>query len=143
MIEDLIREAIERNGTLKFRLKGTSMRPFLREGDILTVSALRSQKISVGDLVIYHDGMSITCHRVFRTFKNNFQLKADAAMTADEFLKKGRLMGKVVELQKGGLILNMNNNAGRIANMVISRASLVTALLYAALAKIRARRPCL
>lgn len=66
----LMLEAFEENKTFSFPVKGTSMRPFLKNGDIVTLKKFDGNA-KIGDVLFYRrDDMSFVLHRV-RKIKNN------------------------------------------------------------------------
>ena len=49
----LATEVLERGGSLSFEVCGSSMFPFICDGDVLTVQYVASNYLRVGDVVFY------------------------------------------------------------------------------------------
>jgi signal peptidase I len=130
MIEELLRESINKNGWLKVRLKGKSMRPFLNDGEILIVSRVLPEDISVGNIILYSSDTGIVCHRVFRKEDNGFEIKPDAGIRPDIKIGHGQLIGRVSAIQRKGRIFRLDKLPCRLSSILISRLSIITACLY-------------
>lgn len=115
-LEVLAEEIIGRGGSFSFKAHGWSMYPFIRDGDILIVSPIRTNEIKSGDIILYKsfDNM-IVVHRVIgKTKINNHEMlkvRGDALMGTPEYIATTQVIGKaikqrrdshVVDLQKGG-----------------------------------------
>ena len=127
----------DKNNMLTVRVKGRSMQPFLSDGELLIVSSTDAEDIAVGDIILYSDKGKYVCHRVFRKRGNSFVTKGDAGLKPDAPIVSEELIGKVVAIQKRRGIIRLDNLRGRLMNRFISRFSLITALLYFAVGKIR------
>ena len=77
-------DLLGRGTSVRFRAKGFSMRPFIQNGDMITVSSLRNSPIRAGDVVLYKtaDDQAIV-HRVIQKTRIDgkavFFIKGDAA----------------------------------------------------------------
>lgn len=130
MIEELLRESININGWLKVRLKGKSMRPFLNDGEILIVSEVLPENISIGDIILYSGDTGIVCHRVYRKEDNGFEIKPDAGIRPEIKIGHGQLIGRVSAIERKGRIIRLDKLPCRLSSILISRLSIITACLY-------------
>ena len=136
MLEELFRESINKNGWLKVRLRGKSMRPFLNDGEILIVTRVLPEDVSVGDIILYSGDTGMVCHRVYRKENNGFEIKPDAGMRPETRIGRGQVIGKVSAIEKGGRILCLDQWPCRLSGILISRLSIITACLYMIAGKI-------
>lgn len=86
-----------------FIYTGTSMNPFLKDGDLLLVSKIDINKIKPGDIVIFknHEINKLICHRVIKTQNNKLLTKGDNVFTKKlEKINKDQYIGKVIRIKK-------------------------------------------
>ena len=120
------KETSGKGSEIKARLKGESMLPFLKNGQTLLFRPAEAESIAVGNIVLYHENDKVISHRVFRKGKGFIQTKADASVYADSPITSDRLIGKVVAVEKDGRVSRLDNIAGLICGLLISRISLIT-----------------
>jgi uncharacterized protein len=111
----------------RLKVKGVSMRPFLKEGDEVMVQPLEIGKVNVGDIVCF--GKPVTCHRVIRKFRFNGRLyvqeKGDRQLDSTK-IPMDEISGKVVAINKSKRTLKLDNKWGRCLNLLMAWFSLVT-----------------
>lgn len=102
-ISTLLKTFSETGTLVKLRLKGNSMFPFLRGGDIVTVST-ELTNIEVGDIALYYDRSNnkIQAHRIICRSKNYCQLKGDNLNKNDGFRYIYSLIGLIVKIERQG-----------------------------------------
>ncbi|MCM8762902.1 MAG: S24/S26 family peptidase [Candidatus Omnitrophica bacterium] len=122
---------------LKVRVKGKSMRPFLSEGDILFISPVGPAGVSKGDIVVYSENNNFVCHRIFKIQGSHLLIKPDTGIKPEATLSFEQLIGRVVAVEKKGIIFRLDNFIGRLFNIFISYFSLITAYMYIILGKLR------
>jgi signal peptidase len=95
---------LERGDSLRFRACGSSMRPFIRDGDVLLVRA--GLEIRPGDVVLCRVGEGrLLAHRAARIYRQSCQrsilLQGDARLWADGLLPLDSVLGRVVAVERG------------------------------------------
>ncbi len=84
------------------RVKGSSMRPFLKEGDILICE--RTKNIKFLDIAIFQRGNSKITHRVIYSYRDMFLLHGDnnasffKATAVFERVNKREIIGRVLAI---------------------------------------------
>lgn len=108
----------------RLTVTGSSMRPFLKEGDRVVVRPLQpsaGEKIKTGDIVCF--GKPATCHRVVRKYKKKDRW---VVLEKGDHLIKGSVVpleeinGKVVSVQKGAHSFNLDNRRWAFFNRLIA-----------------------
>ena len=104
----LSREFLKRGTSIRFRAKGFSMRPFIQDGDLITVGPLRNPPVKVGDVVLYKTaGDRAIVHRVIRKTRIDggtvFFIKGDATFGQPEKVNAERVLGRVTAIKRNGL----------------------------------------
>jgi ribosomal protein S18 acetylase RimI-like enzyme len=121
--------------SIRFRAKGFSMRPFIQDGDLITVSPLRNSPIRIGDVVLYKtaDGRIIV-HRVIRKTridgKAAFFIKGDAAFDKPEEVDAKRILGRVVAIERNRLKRKLDTKVYRIIGLLFAGLSPFSRWIY-------------
>lgn len=105
--EELAVQLLGAGHALRFRARGSSMHPAVRDGDILDVWPTPNADLDVGDIVLYRSSHSgIVVHRVVdirrQEEKTIFLVKGDSAARADPQIRKSQVLGRVEGIQRQG-----------------------------------------
>lgn len=101
----LTSEILRRGGIVRFRARGASMQPFIKDGDIVEVRPLHKKSIRLGDVVLLKsDKAQILIHRIVRVTRTDrtktFISKGDALFTTDGIIAEDQILGCVVALKR-------------------------------------------
>jgi len=95
----LIIEAFNDNKTFSFPIKGKSMRPLLKNDDIVTIKKIDND-IKKGDILLYkRSDDSFVLHRLNKIKKNHYLIVGDH-QTKIDLVEYNQLIGKVINYQK-------------------------------------------
>jgi ribosomal protein L35AE/L33A len=105
--EDLVVQVLSAGHALRFRARGRSMHPLVRDGDVLDVLPVEHAAVGVGDIILYRSPCSgIVVHRVLGTHDTGqgavLVVKGDAARTPDPEVVESQVFGKIVGIERGG-----------------------------------------
>jgi signal peptidase I len=108
---DVVSDLLDRGHSVRFRARGGSMRPTIREGEAITVAPARPTGIRRGDVILYRVGRGVIAHRVARVAQRPdgalvFIPRGDASQSRDEPVEETALLGKVVTVERGGRALD-------------------------------------
>jgi len=114
----LFKSILDDGCRLRIQVTGSSMAPFIKSGDVVTVQKFPFEDLKIGDLVLCrHQGYAMKLHRLIRIRKNpgrfyqNMMLtKGDANREYDPVVDKNAYMGKVIFLHQyqGDTIIEKN-----------------------------------
>lgn len=109
-LAELLRETIAKGHLFRFKAKGFSMCPFIRDGDIITVSPLTDEKIGFGEIIafIHPDTDKLVVHRVVGKSQEKYFIKGDNVFKPDGLILKERILGCVTRIERG----NKKNHLG-------------------------------
>ena len=126
-------EVLGRGKTFKFKAKGGSMSPFIRNGDVVEVVSLK-RKINFGDIILYHSsyGNSII-HRVIQRNKESIITKGDSVPGSDQPIFSKQVLGRVVCIEKNGWRIRLDKSAGKLLNILLALVSPFSFLIYPSL----------
>jgi len=119
------------------------MRPFIEDGDLITVSPLRSSTVKVGDVVLCKTADDrVIVHRVIRKTtvdgRKVFYIKGDAAyFNQPEMVDAKMILGKVAVIEGKGQQRKSNTTLSRLINVFFALLSPFSYLIYPASSKIR------
>ena len=100
----LFEDILNADLSLRVKVTGRSMVPFLAGGEILTIKKVPSSFLHPGDLIFYktRDGFPIL-HRIIRKKSNGdtcvIQTKGDSLITMDEPVYESDILGKVCKIE--------------------------------------------
>ena len=116
----LAQDILAAGHSLRFKARGRSMAPFVRDGDILTIAPASGQDLRAGDIAFYAaTGGKVVAHRVLRRWRQDGGLvlltRGDASAGYGERIGSGQVMGKAVTVQRGGREQRLDTFARRAA----------------------------
>jgi hypothetical protein len=115
----------------RFKAKGFSMSPFLKDGDVLTVSPLPGLGPRTGDIVAFRHPKNglVAVHRIVRRASGVLVLKGDNSPEADGPLPAGSVLGIVTAVERSGRPVRLGSGTSRAALALFSRAGVLAPLL--------------
>lgn len=95
-------ELIENTGGLRFRARGRSMVPCIRDGDILTVEKVDPSHLRTGEVILgkVSDNL-LLAHRIIARKGDSWTICGDALIQHDPPLPADRIMGRVSSIERG------------------------------------------
>lgn len=125
--EELAVHVLEGGHDLRFRARGFSMFPLVRDGDILDVQPTGEASIGSGEIVLYRSpGRGIVVHRVVGILRQEEEdillVKGDAATVPDPQVPASKVLGRVVGIERGGRRRSPWSWASRRSVPVVVRA---------------------
>jgi hypothetical protein len=112
-------DILQRGKSLRFRARGTSMQPLLRDGDCLLVQPVEAHRIRIGDIVLCSSQADrIVAHRVLRRLPGpegyRFLVQGDQVVLPDGWIPQCQIYGKVTAIDRAGVNLDMNRPVIRV-----------------------------
>jgi len=118
---------LNRGGVLTFKAHGSSMSPFIQDGDTLTIRPVRAADVRVGDVAFYRAvGGRLVAHRVVgrsvRQGRVVLAARGDAVSGSEEWVRPEQVLGRVVSVRRGGQITRLGG-AWRLAALLWLKVS--------------------
>ena len=103
-VASLVAGLFAKGAVFRFRAGGYSMHPWIRNGDVLTLSPLPPNGPTVGDVAVVSvpDSGSLLAHRVIARRGDDCLIKGDHVANADGVFPVSRLLGKVSAVHRNG-----------------------------------------
>lgn len=101
---DMLHATLEKGALFRFRAKGFSMSPFIRDDDVVTVSPLRGLPCRVGDVVAFVSPYSqrLMLHRVVGRSVDSCLIRGDHAPASDGLIPNVSILGRVSKIERKG-----------------------------------------
>jgi hypothetical protein len=128
---DLMRAVLARGVPFRFCARGWSMEPFIRDGDVITVSPLASAVPGVGEVVAFvrPEGGNLVVHRVVSRRGAAPQIRGDDSLDEiDGIIPAENLLGRVTRIERHGHAVWLGLGPERYLIAWLSRARLLVPL---------------
>ncbi len=100
---ELLRASMSKGAAFSFRAGGFSMSPFIKDGDLITVSPFGDMPPDKGDIVAFlrTTNNSLTVHRLIKRQGIDIIMKGDNSRSADLPVSESQLFGRVTGIKRG------------------------------------------
>jgi signal peptidase I len=110
---ELSAEVLRAGKTLRFRARGASMAPLVRDGDVLLVQPVGMRSVRVGDVVLCSSAPGrIVVHRVVRRLTGPtgrcLVVQGDQIAQPDGVIPGAQVYGRVVSIERAGAQIDTN-----------------------------------
>jgi signal peptidase len=136
----LLRAVLGKGVPVRFRAKGFSMSPFIKNEDVVTISPLQDASPTVGDVIAFvFQGTDKLCvHRVVGKEGDGYVTKGDNTTGADESVSKENILGFVTRVERDGKEVFLGLGPERFLIAFLGRRGLLLPLLLPVWKVIRA-----
>ena len=133
--EQLASELLGGGNMLRFRAHGRSMHPFIKDGDILTISPIEPSSLKHGDIAFYRRANEkLAAHRILSqkriAEKNVFLIRGDGDIRAPEQIPADSIMGIVIKAEHNGTEIELNSFRKRATANIWSKTQSVRWFIY-------------
>jgi hypothetical protein len=126
-------EAVLDKGTsCRFRATGVSMFPFIRGGDVVTVSPLPHTPLRHGDVAaaLLPGNSGVVLHRVVGRRRGLYLIKGDARTEVDGWIPRHDLLGRVTSVERAGKSITFGLGRERVLVAALTRSGLLPRLVF-------------
>jgi signal peptidase I len=131
-LKELLIDVLHKGAAFRFRAKGFSMSPFIKDGDVITVVPVSSYKPRFGDVVAFinPDTEELVIHRVIGKRDDfHFFIRGDNLPTQKHLVPISRLLGRVKRVERDGRAVALGLGAEKVVIALLSRRRLLLPLL--------------
>lgn len=116
------------SGTIvRFRAEGISMHPTIRDGEAITIAAVRTDDVVRGDVLLCRNRRRVLAHRVVGVTtcgsQRFFELRGDANDSCDMPIGADAVVGRVVGVRRNGRVVPLCGRAARLRYSARAAAS--------------------
>lgn len=102
---ELMRLVLDKGKSVRFRARGWSMAPFIRDGDVITVSPLAGALPGIGEVVAFirPGSENLVVHRVVARRTGGVVIQGDNGMeNIDGIIVRENLLARVTRVERNG-----------------------------------------
>ena len=103
-LSELLASVLERQASFRFMAKGWSMSPFIKDGDIITISNLSGSIVSFGKPVAFicTHVKKLVVHRIIGRNDGYYLIKGDRVFKPDGLIPRENILGVVTRVEREG-----------------------------------------
>jgi signal peptidase I len=127
----LISATLKKGKRIKFKVSGSSMAPFIKEGDVALISPVTHASIRLGSVLacMMENSPKLIIHRVIGIREGRYYLKGDNTLTADCPVSEHSILGQVSHLEKNGKRSTLSLGPEKIIIAFLSRRGVLIKLI--------------
>lgn len=105
---------LEQGRPFRFRAPGASMTPFIRDGDVITITPFRDKRPRIGHVVAFRHPVlnKLLVHRIVAQHGEGWLLRGDNASEADGAVSHDSLLGRVTRVERDGRLVCLGLGPG-------------------------------
>ena len=128
---DLTQTVLAKGARFRFYARGSSMYPFIKNGDLITISPLSDAPLRPGDIVAFArlETGKLVVHRVIRRMGNFFSIKGDNAPGDGEIVPRAKILGRVNKVERNGKEAILGFGPERLLIAFLNRSSFLAKFL--------------
>jgi signal peptidase I len=119
------RQNLSRSLTVEICMSGSSMRPAIEDGDLVTIEPIQDGRLSQGDIILYqsrHDTAVI--HRIIKIDRSSNErtviTRGDAASQNDLAIPLNKILGRVNHIERAGEPIKLLQPQSRLSQWFIN-----------------------
>ena len=123
-LTELLRAVLDKGRPFRFRALGWSMSPFIKDGDVVTVSPCRGRRLRTGAVVafIHPETGKTAVHRIVRARGGHLVVKGDNCEAADGRVSPDRILGAVTRIERNGRKMRLGRGPADPIIAILSRS---------------------
>ena len=123
LLAGLLRLTADERLPIRFQARGGSMRPFIRDGDTITISPLPRPAPRFGEVVAFLHPSSgqVIVHRVIRREDGRFWTQGDSVGDGEGPMEASHLLGGVSRLERAGRPRRLGLGPERVLIAAVTR----------------------
>lgn len=123
----LIGAVLGRKESLRFEVKGSSMGPFIKDGDIVTISPLNGSSSFFGKIVAFNNlrTKKLVIHRIIGKTGNRYILKGDNISDIDGLISRENILGAITRIERQDKELRLGLGRERVIVAFVSKMKLL------------------
>jgi len=135
----LLRAVLEKGKPFRFEATGGSMSPFMRDGDVITVSPLSGTSPRLGDVVAFIrlENGKLVVHRLVGKRDGCYLIRGDSAPDNADLIPRASVLGRVTKVERDGKRLYLGLGPERYLIAFLARRGLLWPLLLPVLWLVR------
>jgi hypothetical protein len=128
----VIRSVLEKKAACRFRVRGFSMSPFIKDGDVVTVSRSTDRSVGLGRAAafVFPKTGKLVIHRVVGVKGNSYLIKGDSTLVADGLVPGENILGFVTKVEREGKAVTLGLGPERFLIAFLSRTKALSLIAW-------------
>lgn len=118
---ELMTAVLEKGRSFRFLAKGYSMTPFIRNGDVVTISPFLGRRANMGEVVAFIHPHGLAVHRIIGRRTSHYLIQGDNVPEADGMVPERQLLGYVDRVERQGRTVNLGLGPERRVIALLNR----------------------
>jgi hypothetical protein len=131
---EFMRAVLEKGSLFRFRARGRSMTPFIRDGDIITIAPLESRQPRLGEVVAFSRASdqrpALVVHRVVGRDERGYTVQGDGIFCEAETVPSESVLGRLSKVERNGCSVRLGLEPERRLIAWLSRTRLLWKLVW-------------
>jgi len=129
---ELMQAVLNHKVPFRFRAGGFSMAPFIKDGDVLTVTPFPEHPPGVGRVAafLHPVGSTLAVHRIVAKTKSGYCLKGDSMDAVDGLVPRSHMIGIIRKVERNGRKVLLGLGPERFLIAFLSGTGLLARLLH-------------
>lgn len=105
ILMDLLRAVLRKGALFRFKAPGSSMTPFIRDGDVVTIAPVKNYTYSPGTVVVFTrpGTQRLTVHRIIKNTQDQVYIAGDNCTGCmDGWVPIENVIGRVIRIDRNG-----------------------------------------
>jgi hypothetical protein len=130
-LKEVLQAVLAQGASFRFMARGFSMHPFIRDGEVITVSPVQVRQLRLGDVVAFchPETGRLIVHRIIRKHDTGILLRGDNCPEVDGMVPAVNILGRVTEVKGRNRINRIGWGPERLFLSLLSRYQLLQPLL--------------
>jgi signal peptidase I len=122
-LKEFLQAVLAKGASVRFKARGFSMHPFIKDGEVVTVSPVTGGRLYAGDVVAFchPDSGRLVVHRIIKKNAQGFILRGDNCAEADGLVPAASIVGLVTEVGGNSRIIWPGWRPERLFPALLSR----------------------
>ena len=122
--QEFLRAVIAKNARFRFRARGFSMDPFIRDEDVVTIAPFAGHAPRLGDVVALCNPVSqkLVVHRIIAKHSGGCLVRGDNSAQPDGLIPSDKILGIVTRVEREGRPVRLGWRAERMLLAFLSHS---------------------
>ena len=123
----LLQAVLDKGANFRFKARGTSMVPFIHDGDLITIAPLT--RVATGSIVAFTrpETGQLVVHRVVAKRREEFFISGDgSSLHSDGWIPRKNIVGQLTKIERNGQNIRLSLGMERIVIAFLSRLKWLT-----------------
>lgn len=126
-LSGLLEAVVSKRADIRLKVNGFSMYPFIKGGDVVTISPLSKVAAGIGKIVAFYRPPSkrMVIHRIVGRNRGYYLIKGDNILGSDGFVPEGNVFGTVTKIERRDNVITLGLGQERVIIAFLSKNGLL------------------